>query len=145
MRYLLILVLAVAGLLWWNGSCKQAPAPPPNRPASAAMSDHAQAPEQQQAPSKRTAANVPAYVLEVLDYVKQHHRAPEGLVGGRTFENREHRLPASDDRGAAIRYQEWDVHEKVQGQNRGAERLITGSDQSARYTKDHYKTFTRIE
>ncbi len=43
-----------------------------------------------------------------------------------------------------ITYQEWDVNRKVSGVNRGAERLITGSDGSAYYTSDHYRTFTKI-
>jgi ribonuclease T1 len=31
------------------------------------------------------------------------------------------------------------------GTNRGAERLVTGSDGSAYYTSDHYQTFRRIQ
>jgi guanyl-specific ribonuclease Sa len=87
----------------------------------------------------------PDYVYEVLQQVRSEGRAPEGYVGGRSFENREKRLPQKDNSGEKIRYREWDVHPKVRGQNRGAERLVTGSDQSAWYTKDHYKKFTRIE
>ncbi|MGO9868230.1 MAG: ribonuclease domain-containing protein [Rhodomicrobium sp.] len=41
-------------------------------------------------------------------------------------------------------YQEWDVNPRVPGVNRGAQRLVTGSDGSAYYTDDHYKTFTQI-
>lgn len=92
-----------------------------------------------------TAALVPAYVLQVLDYVQKNGRAPEGYVGGREFQNREKRLPGDDAGGRNIRYREWDVHPKEDGKNRGAERLVTGSDQSAWYTKDHYKTFQKIE
>ena len=51
---------------------------------------------------------------------------------------------AKDAENKRIRYSEWDVHPKVQGQNRGPERLITGSDHSAYYTRDHYKTFLKI-
>jgi ribonuclease T1 len=88
---------------------------------------------------------IPAYVTVVLSFVKLHQRAPEGYVGGRTFQNREKNLPLKTRDGQKIQYREWDVYPKKQGKNRGAERLITGSDQSAWYTKDHYKTFTRIE
>jgi guanyl-specific ribonuclease Sa len=143
MRYLLYLVLVVGGLFWWAGGCQQ-PAAQRDAPAPVAPKNQSEA-APKQAPAARNTAGVPAYVVEVLDYVKQNHRAPAGFVGGRTFENRENRLPATDEAGNAIRYQEWDVNQKVQGQNRGAERLITGSDKSARYTKDHYRTFIRIE
>jgi guanyl-specific ribonuclease Sa len=88
---------------------------------------------------------IPAHVLDVLSYVCKNNAAPAGYQGGRTFENREKRLPAADTDGTKIRYREWDVHPKIRGQNRGAERLITGSNSSAYYTKDHYRTFMRIE
>ena len=87
----------------------------------------------------------PAYVLEVLAYVRANNEAPAGYVGGREFQNREKNLPQEDDKGRKIRYREWDVKPKVEGKNRGTERLVTGSDESAWYTKDHYKTFRRVE
>ncbi|MFM8931982.1 MAG: ribonuclease domain-containing protein [Gemmataceae bacterium] len=43
-----------------------------------------------------------------------------------------------------MRYREWDVNPLRPGLNRGAERLITGSDGSAHYTLDHYDTFKKI-
>jgi len=89
--------------------------------------------------------DAPDYVWTTLAYVKAHDAAPENHVGGRTFENREKRLPQTDDHGQKIRYREWDVHPRRKGQNRGAERLITGSDQSAWFTRDHYRTFIRLE
>jgi ribonuclease T1 len=88
--------------------------------------------------------NVPEKVLKVLKYVDEHHKAPRGYVGGRRFENRERRLAARDRQGKPIRYQEWDVNPKIRGKNRGPERLVTGSDRSAYYTSDHYKTFKKI-
>jgi guanyl-specific ribonuclease Sa len=87
---------------------------------------------------------VPAKVAKVLKYIDENKKAPEGYVGGRTFLNAEKRLAQKDKRGRSIKYQEWDVNPKVQGKNRGAERLVTGSDGSAYYTGDHYKTFIRI-
>jgi ribonuclease T1 len=121
------------------GACSFNPPAPPAPPPAL----HTQQQPDKPATAARPAAHsdVPAYALEVLDYVKKNNRAPEGFVGGRTFENRENRLP---DQGG-IHYREWDVHPKVQGQNRGAERLITGSDRSAWYTGNHYRTFIRIE
>ena len=89
--------------------------------------------------------NAPSYVLEVLRQVRATQKAPSGYVGGRNFENRERRLPGEDPFKQPIRYREWDVHPRQTGKNRGAERLVTGSDHSAWYTSDHYKTFKRIE
>jgi ribonuclease T1 len=92
--------------------------------------------------------NAPEKVLVVLKYVDEHHEAPAGYQGGREFHNSggrdEEALPRRDDRGRPVEYQEWDVNQKVKGVNRGAERLITGSDGSAYYTTDHYRTFTKI-
>ncbi len=103
------------------------------------------APPSRDIPAAAGQKDVPAYVFEVLSYVKQHDTAPEGYVGGRNFQNREKNLPQKSKDGRKIRYREWDVFPKKQGRNRGAERLVTGSDNSAWYTKDHYAHFTRIE
>ena len=89
-------------------------------------------------------AGVPAKVATVLRHIDTSRKAPPGHEGGRTFHNEEKRLPQKDKKGNAISYQEWDVNPKVQGVNRGAERLVTGSDGSAYYTNDHYRTFTKL-
>ncbi|GAB3572792.1 hypothetical protein GCM10027578_32900 [Spirosoma luteolum] len=95
----------------------------------------------------RNSANtpIPDYVIRVLRYVQANRRAPDGYAGGRTFGNFERHLPQQDAAGQRLRYQEWDVKPKVRGRNRGAERLITGSDRHAYYTRDHYQSFTQIE
>ncbi len=85
------------------------------------------------------AAGVPQKVFDVLTKIQARDGQPLlGYVGGRTFENRERRLP----RG---RYREYDVNPKVPGRNRGPERLVieqrTGK---AFYTDDHYRTFTPL-
>lgn len=67
-----------------------------------------------------------------------------GTHGGDTWNNRDGSLARKDASGRAINYQEWDVNPKQPGQTRDAERIITGSDGSAYYTGDHYKTFTRM-
>lgn len=67
-----------------------------------------------------------------------------GTHGGDTWNNRDGTLARKDASGKAIAYQEWDVNPKKPGQGRDAERIITGSDGSAYYTGDHYKTFTRM-
>lgn len=88
---------------------------------------------------------IPQKVYEVLKYIKENGTAPEGYVGGRKFGNYEKLLPQKDDNGRRINYQEWDVNPKQQGRNRGAERLVTGSDGRAYYTKNHYKSFQLVD
>ncbi len=131
------LVLLLGLVLWWVQQHRQ-----PVGSSTPAQS-HETTPTHPQPTSSTSQA--PDYVLKVLAYVKKNGQAPEGFVGGRTFENRENRLPKQDAQGKKIKYREWDVHPKMQGQNRGPERLITGSDPSAWYTSDHYKTFVRLE
>ena len=67
-----------------------------------------------------------------------------GTKGGDPWQNRGGDLAAKDSAGKKITYQEWDVNPKKKGQSRDAERIVTGSDGSAWYTGDHYKTFTRM-
>jgi ribonuclease T1 len=79
---------------------------------------------------------VPKKAWDVLAEVQRRNgEPPPGYVGGRTFGNREHRLP----RG---RYREYDVNPKKPGKNRGTERIVieerTGK---AYYSRDHYETF----
>jgi dienelactone hydrolase len=87
---------------------------------------------------------VPARVGEVLAFVHENHRAMPGYEGGRSFGNFEGHLPRTDRQGRRVRYQEWDVYPLRSGVNRGAERLVTGSDGSAYYTRDHYDSFIKI-
>jgi dienelactone hydrolase len=96
-------------------------------------------------PAKSTAPpKIPEKVLKTLEYVDKHGEARDGYEGGRTFGNFERRLPVSDDKGRRIKYREWDVNPLRPGVNRGAERLVTGSDGAAYYTDDHYSTFQKI-
>jgi ribonuclease T1 len=88
---------------------------------------------------------IPDYVVATLRYIKEHSVAPENYVGGRKFGNYENYLPEKTNNKQSINYQEWDVHPKVRGQNRGAERLVTGSDGRSWFTKDHYKSFIEIK
>ncbi len=93
-------------------------------------------------------SQIPQAAHRVLAYVRQHDRAPEGYVGGRRFGNYgrggEQKLPERSAQGRKIDYREWDIHPKVPGRNRGAERLVTGSDGRAYYTADHYCSFTEM-
>ncbi|BCA55136.1 putative Guanyl-specific ribonuclease Sa3 [Nitrospira sp. KM1] len=61
-----------------------------------------------------------------------------GYIGGRTFKNRERRLPAG-------RYREYDVNPKRRGRPRDAERIVIEQDTGkAYYTGDHYRTFLAL-
>jgi ribonuclease T1 len=106
-------------------------------------------PAPQQAPpvaGKRTRDNtIPQKVYDVLAYIRANNHAMPGYVGGRIFSNREELLPREDNNGKPILYHEWDVNEKIAGQNRGTERIITGTDGRAWYTNDHYQSFKEIK
>ena len=88
---------------------------------------------------------MPQKVYDVLKYIRTHNQPMPGYVGGRIFSNREELLPREDNNGKPILYHEWDVNPKVEGQNRGTERIITGSDGRAWYTNDHYRSFRQIK
>jgi guanyl-specific ribonuclease Sa len=87
---------------------------------------------------------VPDKALAVLKYVDKYGEAIEGYEGGRSFGNFEKNLPQKDEKGKKINYREWDVNPLKKGVNRGPERLVTGSDGSAYYTGDHYKSFVKV-
>jgi len=88
---------------------------------------------------------IPQKVYDVLKYIRANNHTMPGYVGGRVFTNREKIVPTKDSTGNPIQYQEWDVNPKVPGQNRGTERILTGSDGRAWYTNDHYKSFEEIK
>jgi guanyl-specific ribonuclease Sa len=54
-------------------------------------------------------------------------------------------LPRTDAAGNPITYKEYDVNPFSQGVNRGAERIVRGSDGSAYFTDNPYPTFTKIQ
>lgn len=88
---------------------------------------------------------IPSKVYEVLSHIKSNGKPIDGYVGGRKFGNYEKLLPQEDEEGRKIQYQEWDVNPKVDGKNRGTERIVTGSDGKAYYTNDHYRSFQVIQ
>ncbi|HJW34252.1 MAG TPA: ribonuclease domain-containing protein [Holophagaceae bacterium] len=122
------LLLLLMGILL--GACGRVTAPHPAPPAKGAVA--------------AAQDGVPDQAIQVLAYVRAHGEAPPGTEGGRRFGNYERRLPEREGGGKVIRYQEWDVWPKARGRNRGAERLVTGSDGRAWYTGDHYRTFTEV-
>lgn len=118
------LVVAVVSFGGWALAAETAPpAAPPATPGTGS--------EQ----GKRAAA-IPADAWKVLAEIQSRRGAPPpGYVGGRTFQNREGRLP----RGT---YREYDVHPKVAGRPRDAARLVIEQKTGrAYYSADHYRTF----
>ncbi len=90
-------------------------------------------------------AGVPQNALDTLNHIERTGAAPQGFKGGIRFDNRERLLPATDARGKPTSYREWDVNPYVPAITGGPQRLLTGSDGSAYYTGDHYKTFIKIK
>jgi ribonuclease T1 len=89
-----------------------------------------------QAPPSSGLKQVPAKAQAILRAIQDRGGDPlPGYVGGRTFQNRERRLPRGE-------YREYDVDPRRPGKNRGGERIVierqTGK---AYYTRDHYRTF----
>lgn len=91
---------------------------------------------------------IPPKVGAVLKAIDETGRAPAGVMGGRVYENQadrgEQRLPRIDRDGDPIAYQTWDVNPRNAEPDRGKERLVVGTDGSAYYTADYYKTFAAV-
>jgi len=83
--------------------------------------------------------NVPLKAVRVYEHVLRTGRAPQGYVGGRAWQNREHRLQRNGT------YREYDVNPKISGRNRGPERVVFDVvSGKGWYTPDHYRTFFPI-
>jgi ribonuclease T1 len=91
-------------------------------------------------PGTERQTEVPQKARDVLAEIqKRNGEPPPGYVGGRTFANREHRLP----RG---KYREYDVNPKIRGKNRGTERIVIEQrTRKAYYSRDHYETFVPMD
>ncbi len=92
--------------------------------------------------------NIPLQALKVLDAIDTSGTTPTNVPSnGRNFQNDGRDggqvLPPTDGSGNGVTYREWDVNPRGPG-GRGAERIVTGSDGSAYYTTDHYRTFQKI-
>ena len=88
------------------------------------------------APHIRDEQTAPQRAQDLLVRLQARHGKPlPGYVGGRTFQNREHRLPSGD-------YREYDVNPNIRGRSRDTERIVIEQDTGrAYYTDDHYRTF----
>ena len=91
----------------------------------------------------QTAPPIPQTAIDTLSHVDKKGCPPPNYKGGSVFQNDGRHgsqiLPSS---GAP--YYKYDIHPHVKGVDRGVERLVVGSDNSAWYTNDHYKTFVKI-
>jgi len=92
---------------------------------------------------------IPTKASDILAHIKQTGNAPAGYKGGRKFKNDGRGsgevLPQIDEQGNPITYKEYDINPYIRGRNRGAERIVIGSDGNAYYTLNHYKTFVLME
>ncbi len=86
---------------------------------------------------------VPSHARTIAQTVMRTGKTLQGYVS-KNFENREKKLPQLDPNRKPITYKEYDVHPHVRGVDRGAERVVIGSDGRRYYTSDHYKTFTEF-
>ncbi|MCC6999739.1 MAG: DUF4157 domain-containing protein [Deltaproteobacteria bacterium] len=91
----------------------------------------------------------PPHAQAVLEKVRAGGgNAPTGYKGGIQFKNDGRGggtvLPRADAEGQPISYREYDVNPYQKGVNRGAERLVIGSDGRAYFTADHYRTFILV-
>ena len=87
--------------------------------------------------------SIPEKARWVAEYVKKNNgKPPEGYVGGRTFKNKEGKLPQGN-------YREYDVDarpSKDSGKTRNKERIVIDQDNgTVWYTDDHYDTFKKQE
>ena len=112
-----------------TSACGPPPAPPP--PAQVAQ--------------VKPQDPIPFYARDTLAYIRQHAFAPPGYVGGRIYGNYDGQLPRYNAKRKRIEYREWDVRPRAEGRNRGAERLVTGSDGRVWFTADHYRTFLEVK
>jgi guanyl-specific ribonuclease Sa/uncharacterized protein YukE len=101
-------------------------------------------------PPTESGDEIPPYVGDTLGEIDRTGHAPQGdgRKGGGSFDNDgrdgSEALPRQDADGNPITYREWDVKDPDPIAGRGGERLVTGSDNSAYYTRDHYSHFVRI-
>ena len=74
--------------------------------------------------------------------------APQGTKGRGVYRNEtrpyHQKLPEFDHSGQ-ISYFEYDLFRKVKDVNRGAHRLVVGTNGRAYYTNNHYVTFTEVK
>lgn len=152
-----VLVAVVAGLVWLlaedsdiagTDTAGTGDAARTSAASSAAVARGSAASTRAAGPNSSSSTAVPAHVRTTLALIDagdwpEAANAP-GTRGGTVFRNNERNLPVTGSDGRRVSYREWDVNAKEPGRSRDAERIVTGSDGTAWYTDDHYRTFVRI-
>lgn len=117
-----------------------------------AASAHMSAPPAEQAGPRVDLANtvhaeVPdraGRTLALIDAGQWPPNDGSGTRGGTTWPNRDGALPRTDVAGNPVQYLEWDVNRKQPGQARDSERIVTGSNGTAWYSPDLFRTFEQM-
>ncbi len=130
-----------------NGDPNGDPADHPEQPTTTDPATTNGDPNGDPATTGERTTTVPSEAITVVEFAQSHDGAAQpGYVGSRTFANDGRGggevLPQTAADGSAIVYKEYDIHPRQKGVNRGAERVVLGSDGSSYYTSDHYRTFT---
>lgn len=102
---------------------------------------------QNQADVRLVDCMIPDQARETLRKIDAGNWPPDdapGTRGGDTWNNREAALPKKDGDGNLIRYLVWDVNPEKGGQPRDRQRIVTGSDGSARYSPDNGNNFCKM-
>lgn len=126
LAYLAAIIAVVVAAWITNGFEQSKPSPP--QPSQTERVDQARRVDVEQVQIKAT-----------LDLIARGGPFPHRQDGS-TFQNREGHLPAKP-RGY---YREYTVPTPGAG-NRGARRIVRGQDGDTWYTRDHYKTFIRLD
>jgi ribonuclease T1 len=133
-------LLAIAiGTYWQQRDRSGNPAPSHEQPAQAQRTAPAQTPAQSKIDEIVRDADERAELQKTLDLIARGGPFRYRNDGGE-FANRERRLPQQ----ARDYYREYTVVTPG-APNRGARRVIRGSGGETYYTRDHYRTFARID
>ncbi|RAG83586.1 ribonuclease [Streptacidiphilus pinicola] len=92
-------------------------------------------------------AAIPARAWQTLKLIDAGEWPPNdgsGTKGGAVWTNPDKTLPPADSEDRPIQYRQWDVNRKSPGQARYPERIVTGSDGTAWYTPDLFRTFEQM-
>ena len=143
LMWIAALVAIVIGTLWQQRDRAVETPAPAERPAQDQRPTQTQKPAQAQKNDPLDQfvrdAEERAELQKTLDLIARGGPFPYRNDGG-VFANREQRLPQRE-RGY---YREYTVV-TPRAQNRGARRVVRGNGRETYYTRDHYRTFVRID
>ncbi|MCP4074530.1 MAG: hypothetical protein GY742_22850, partial [Hyphomicrobiales bacterium] len=94
--------------------------------------------------AKRTERDARIRAEKVIDRVLRTGKPIPHVKGGRVFKNSNGQLPHRTVKGSNITYREYDVYSVRPGHYRGTTRAVIGSNGSAYYTADHYRSFEQV-